>query len=85
MTTISDIEVIQFTVPRAVILNGMVRHEDTCEYYERGLLAPGIDGGAPEPYLERNCDVCAPVPSAPGLGCRIDRVCIDALRPEQSC
>ena len=26
--------------------------EDTCEYYERGLVAPGVDCNTPPPYLE---------------------------------
>ena len=64
--------------------------EDTCEYYERGLLAPGIDYDAPEPYLERNCDPldadgCVPVPDAPGLGYLINWDYIDAHRLEDSC
>ena len=74
--TISDIEVIQFT------------SEDTCEYYERGLLAPGIDYDAPEPCQERNCDPLdadghVAVPSAPGLGYRINWGYIEAHRLEE--
>jgi len=50
--------------------------EDTCEYYERGLLAPGVDYETPQPYLE---DICDPldsegyvrVPQEPGMGYRI--------------
>jgi L-alanine-DL-glutamate epimerase-like enolase superfamily enzyme len=30
--------------------------EDTCEYYERGLLAPGVDYETPPPYLNSLCD-----------------------------
>src|SRR5690606_37439114 len=30
--------------------------EDTCEYYERGLLAPGVDYETPPPYLAAICD-----------------------------
>lgn len=30
--------------------------EDTSEYYEKGLLAPGAEYDAPHPYLHRNCD-----------------------------
>ena len=30
--------------------------EDTCRYYERGLLAPGVDYETPEPYLAEICD-----------------------------
>ena len=28
--------------------------EDTSEYYEKGLLAPGVDYDAPHPYLQRD-------------------------------
>ena len=30
--------------------------EDTSEYYEKGLLAPGVNYDAPPPYLRSNCD-----------------------------
>ncbi|MEO8758850.1 MAG: enolase C-terminal domain-like protein [Devosia sp.] len=30
--------------------------EDTSEYYEKGLLAPGVDYDAPHPYLAKTCD-----------------------------
>ena len=30
--------------------------EDTSEYYEKGLLAPGVDYDAPHPYLKNTCD-----------------------------
>ena len=30
--------------------------EDTSEYYEKGLLAPGVDYDAPHPYLKDTCD-----------------------------
>ena len=30
--------------------------EDTSEYYEKGLLAPGVDYDKPHPYLTNNCD-----------------------------
>ena len=30
--------------------------EDVCEYYERGLLAPGVDYETPPPYLEAIAD-----------------------------
>jgi L-alanine-DL-glutamate epimerase-like enolase superfamily enzyme len=51
--------------------------EDTCEYYERGLLAPGVDYDAPLPYLLVQPDVLDPdgyvtVPTEPGLGYQID-------------
>jgi len=47
--------------------------EDTSEYYEKGLLAPGVDYDAPHPYLRRTCDRIDPdgyitLPAAPGLG-----------------
>jgi len=50
--------------------------EDTCEYYERGLLAPGVDYETPPPYLEEICDPLdsegyVPVPQEPGMGYRI--------------
>lgn len=50
--------------------------EDVCEYYERGLLAPGVDYDRPAPYLEESPDDLDPdgtvaVPTRPGLGYRI--------------
>jgi L-alanine-DL-glutamate epimerase-like enolase superfamily enzyme len=47
--------------------------EDTSEWYEKGLLAPGVDYDAPHPYLERNCDPMdadgnVALPRGPGLG-----------------
>lgn len=47
--------------------------EDTCEYYERGLLAPGLDYETPPPYLNSICDPLdaegfVAVPTLPGLG-----------------
>jgi L-alanine-DL-glutamate epimerase-like enolase superfamily enzyme len=47
--------------------------EDTCEYYERGLLAPGVDYDAPPAYLNTPLDVLDPdgyvsLPQHPGLG-----------------
>ncbi len=47
--------------------------EDTSEYYEKGLLAPGVDHDAPPPYLRSSCDVVdgdgyVPVPSRSGMG-----------------
>ena len=47
--------------------------EDTSEYYEKGLLAPGVDYDAVHPYLKANCDPLdddgyVTLPSAPGLG-----------------
>jgi len=50
--------------------------EDTCEYYERGLLAPGIDGDTPLPYLQEICDPLdqdgyVTVSQEPGMGYKI--------------
>lgn len=47
--------------------------EDTCEYYERGLLAPGLVYDIPPPYLNSICDPLdgdgrVTVPELPGLG-----------------
>ena len=47
--------------------------EDTSEYYEKGLLAPGVDFDAPHPYLGTICDKLdvdgyVTVPQTPGLG-----------------
>ena len=47
--------------------------EDTCEYYERGLLAPGVDYEAKLDYLESVLDPLdeegyVAVPQRPGLG-----------------
>ncbi len=51
--------------------------EDTCEYYERGLLAPGVDCNTPPPYLKTLCDPMddqgyVSVPQGPGMGYDID-------------
>ncbi len=50
--------------------------EDVCEFYERGLVAPGVNYDLTPPYLEAACDPLSPdgfvtVPTAPGLGYRI--------------
>jgi L-alanine-DL-glutamate epimerase-like enolase superfamily enzyme len=50
--------------------------EDTSEYYEKGLLAPGVDYDAPHPYLKSICDKLDPdgyitMPKAPGMGYEI--------------
>ena len=50
--------------------------EDTCEYYERGLLGPGVEYDTPQPYLEAICDPMdeegyVQVPQEPGMGYRI--------------
>jgi L-alanine-DL-glutamate epimerase-like enolase superfamily enzyme len=49
---------------------------DVCEYYERGLLAPGVDCETPPPYLEVIGDVMdgegyVHLPQEPGMGYRI--------------
>lgn len=51
-------------------------HEDTAEYYEKGLLAPGVDYDKVPPHFEANCDRLDPdgyitLPTGPGLGYRI--------------
>ena len=50
--------------------------EDTCEYYERGLLAPGIDCNTAPPYLEdigdrMDSEGYVHLPQEPGMGYRI--------------
>jgi L-alanine-DL-glutamate epimerase-like enolase superfamily enzyme len=62
--------------------------EDVCEYYERGLLAPGVDYETPPPYLEAiadplGSDGCVPVPQDPGMGygIRWDYVEENRIRP----
>jgi len=50
--------------------------EDTCEYYERGLVAPGVDGNTPPPYLEEipdpmDAEGYVRVPQEPGMGYKI--------------
>ena len=47
--------------------------EDTCEYYERGLLAPGVDYEKPLAYLNAPLDAMdaegyVHLPDRPGLG-----------------
>ena len=47
--------------------------EDTCEYYEKGLLAPGVDYDAVPPYLREapdpiDADGYVTIPTKPGLG-----------------
>jgi L-alanine-DL-glutamate epimerase-like enolase superfamily enzyme len=61
--------------------------EDVCEYYERGLLAPGIDYETPPPYLEAIADPMdaegyVQIPQEPGLGYRIRWDYIEANRLE---
>ena len=57
--------------------------EDVCEYYERGLLAPGVDENAPPPYLEAlgdplDKDGYVHLSSEPGMGYKIDWDYIEA-------
>ena len=61
--------------------------EDVCEYYERGLLAPGVEMNDPPPYLATigdplDADGCVAVPQEPGLGYRLDWGYIEANRVE---
>ena len=56
--------------------------EDTSEYYEKGLLAPGVDYDAPHPYLRNTCDAIDPdgyvhLPPGPGMGYEIQWDYID--------
>jgi L-alanine-DL-glutamate epimerase-like enolase superfamily enzyme len=51
--------------------------EDTCQYYERGLLAPGVAYDTPPPYLRQICDPMddegfVRVPQGPGMGYEIE-------------
>jgi len=57
-------------------------HEDTSEYYEKGLLAPGLDNDKVPPHLNTVCDVVEPdghitLPQAPGIGFDINWDYID--------
>jgi len=59
--------------------------EDVSEYYERGLLGPGVNYDATPPYLRAPCDPMDPdgfvaVPQAPGLGYTIQWDYIDDHR-----
>lgn len=50
--------------------------EDVCEYYERGLLAPGVDCDTPPPYLAALGDAMdeqgfVHLPQQPGIGYQI--------------
>lgn len=56
--------------------------EDTSEYYEKGLLAPGVDYDAPHPYLKQTCDRIdedgyVHLPKGPGMGYEIEWDYID--------
>ena len=58
---------------------------DTCEYYERGLLAPGLEYETPPPYLESipdpmDDDGMVRVPDAPGVGYELDWSYVEAHR-----
>ena len=51
--------------------------EDTCEYYERGLVAPGVDCNTPPPYLEEigdplDAEGYVHLPQEPGMGYKIN-------------
>lgn len=51
--------------------------EDTSEYYEKGLLAPGVDYDKQHPYLKNNCDKIdtegyVHLPQKPGMGYEIE-------------
>jgi L-alanine-DL-glutamate epimerase-like enolase superfamily enzyme len=59
--------------------------EDVCEYYERGLLGPGVHYNAAPPYLKSPCDPMdgegyVRVPQTPGLGYEIQWDYIDDRR-----
>jgi L-alanine-DL-glutamate epimerase-like enolase superfamily enzyme len=56
--------------------------EDTCEYYERGLVAPEVDYETPPPYLKELGDPMddqgfVRIPQEPGLGYKINWDFID--------
>ena len=56
--------------------------EDTSEYYEKGLMAPGVDIDAPHPYLRDTCDRIdadgyVHLPASPGMGYEIQWDYID--------
>lgn len=59
--------------------------EETCEYYERGLLHPERDYERPEPYLKAICDPMdndgnVVLPQKPGLGMELNWDYIEANR-----
>ena len=59
--------------------------EATCEYYERGLLRPGLDDSLPEPYLTAipdpmDGDGNVVLSDKPGLGFELDWDYIDENR-----
>ncbi len=62
--------------------------EDVCEYYERGLLAPGIDYETPPPYLHAlgdrmDADGYVQLPQDPGMGYQINWDYIEENRLEE--
>jgi L-alanine-DL-glutamate epimerase-like enolase superfamily enzyme len=61
--------------------------EDTCEYYERGLLAPGVDYDRKLDYLAEpidpmDADGYVRVPQGPGLGYQLDWDYVEAHKVE---
>jgi len=61
--------------------------EQTCEYYERGLLHPEVNYETPPPYLKAICDPIdseghVHIPQKPGLGMDIDWDYIEDHRVE---
>jgi L-alanine-DL-glutamate epimerase-like enolase superfamily enzyme len=59
--------------------------EDVCEYYERGLLAPGVDYETPPPYLKAlgdpmDADGFVHLPQEPGIGYQINWDYIEEYR-----
>lgn len=63
--------------------------EDTCEYYERGLVAPGVDYETPQPYLNAICDPMdaegyVHLPQEPGMGYNINWDYINDNRIDKS-
>ena len=63
--------------------------EDVCEYYERGLLGPGVNYDETPPYLTAPCDALSPdgyvtVPDGPGLGYDINWTYIEDHRLPES-
>jgi L-alanine-DL-glutamate epimerase-like enolase superfamily enzyme len=62
--------------------------EDTCEYYERGLLAPGVDYDRRLDYLAEpidpmDADGSVRVPQGPGLGYQLDWDYVAAHKVEE--
>lgn len=61
--------------------------EDVCEFYERGLVAPGVDCNTPPPYLKAlgdplDADGYVHLPQEPGMGYQIDWEYIEENRVE---